>query len=297
MSCLSLVSHHGQPPVASPRHTNCIVRYRGRGPQAGTEDEVGGPLWFWGGIPILAGNAGTWLACSTGHQTVPVYHQVVLGHHYKAHGVRKGHRVRSSPSLCVPLQFDEVLLKSRAQYLQMVKDGLMMFEQVPLVEVDGMRLVQSRAILNYIAGKYDMNGSNLKERATIDMYVEGIRDLTDIIIRQPFLPDAERDANLDLINRRATKRYFPVFEKALAQGGKDFLVGSKMSLADVQLFEAILMVEEKVPSVLDPFPQLQAFKKHLELVPTIKKFLQPGSKRKPPPDEHYVKNVKEILDF
>ncbi|XP_039595028.1 glutathione S-transferase, alpha tandem duplicate 1 isoform X1 [Polypterus senegalus] len=195
------------------------------------------------------------------------------------------------------VEFDEVLLKSRAQYLQMVKDGLMMFEQVPLVEVDGMRLVQSRAILNYIAGKYDMNGSNLKERATIDMYVEGIRDLTDIIIRQPFLPDAERDANLDLINRRATKRYFPVFEKALAQGGKDFLVGSKMSLADVQLFEAILMVEEKVPSVLDPFPQLQAFKKHLELVPTIKKFLQPGSKRKPPPDEHYVKNVKEILDF
>ncbi|XP_039595029.1 glutathione S-transferase, alpha tandem duplicate 1 isoform X2 [Polypterus senegalus] len=151
------------------------------------------------------------------------------------------------------VEFDEVLLKSRAQYLQMVKDGLMMFEQVPLVEVDGMRLVQSRAILNYIAGKYDMNGSNLKERATIDMYVEGIRDLTDIIIRQPFLPDAERDANLDLINRRATKRYFPVFEKA--------------------------------------------FKKHLELVPTIKKFLQPGSKRKPPPDEHYVKNVKEILDF
>lgn len=43
-----------------------------------------------------------------------------------------------------------------------------MFEQVPLVEMDGMKLVQTKAILNYIAGKYNLYGKDLKERV---MYV------------------------------------------------------------------------------------------------------------------------------
>lgn len=40
-----------------------------------------------------------------------------------------------------------------------------MFQQVPMVEIDGMKLVQSRAILNYIAAKYNLYGRDMKERA------------------------------------------------------------------------------------------------------------------------------------
>jgi glutathione S-transferase len=39
-----------------------------------------------------------------------------------------------------------------------------MFQQVPMVEMDGMKLVQTRAILNYIASKYDLYGKDMKER-------------------------------------------------------------------------------------------------------------------------------------
>ncbi|KAI1241187.1 hypothetical protein IHE44_0009653, partial [Lamprotornis superbus] len=77
----------------------------------------------------------------------------------------------------------------------------------------------------------------------------------------------------------------------LKQHGQDFLVGNKFSWADVQLMEAILAVEEKVPAVLSGFPQLQVFKTKMSNMPTIKKFLQPGSPRKPPPDAHYVETV------
>ena len=34
-----------------------------------------------------------------------------------------------------------------------------------MVEIDGMKMVQSRAILCYIAGKYNLYGKDLKERA------------------------------------------------------------------------------------------------------------------------------------
>lgn len=51
----------------------------------------------------------------------------------------------------------------------------------------------------------------------------------------------------------------PIFSflQVLKQHGQDFLVGNKFSWADVQLMEAILAVEEKIPAVLSGFPQLQ----------------------------------------
>ncbi|MGH0148831.1 UNVERIFIED_CONTAM: hypothetical protein FKN15_013791 [Acipenser sinensis] len=43
-------------------------------------------------------------------------------------------------------------------------NGALMFQQVPLVEIDGMKLIQTKAILNYIAAKYNLYGKDLKER-------------------------------------------------------------------------------------------------------------------------------------
>lgn len=42
--------------------------------------------------------------------------------------------------------------------------GDLLFQQVPMVKMDGLKLVQSKAILNYIAGKYNIYGKDLKER-------------------------------------------------------------------------------------------------------------------------------------
>ncbi|NWR78803.1 GSTA3 transferase, partial [Centropus unirufus] len=193
------------------------------------------------------------------------------------------------------VEFEEKFLETREQYEKLIKDGELMFQQVPLVEIDGMKLVQTRAILSYLAGKYNLYGKDLKERAMIDMYVEGITDLTQMILMFPFSPPDAKEKNLESIKERATSRYFPVFEKVLKQHGQDFLVGNKLSWADVELIEAILAVEEKIPAVLSAFPQLQAFKRRMSNMPTIKKFLQPGSPRKPPPDEHYIENVMKIL--
>ncbi|NWH57332.1 GSTA3 transferase, partial [Geococcyx californianus] len=193
------------------------------------------------------------------------------------------------------VEFEEKFLESRQQYEKLIKNGDLMFQQVPLVEIDGMKMVQTKAILNYIAGNYNLYGKDLKERALIDMYVEGITDLMQMILMFPFSPPEAKEKNLESIKERATNRYFPVFEKVLKQHGQDFLVGNKFSWADVQLIEAILAVEEKIPAVLSAFPQLQAFKVRMSNMPTIKKFLQPGSPRKPPPDEHYVETVMNIL--
>ena len=44
-------------------------------------------------------------------------------------------------------------------------DGDLLFNQVPLLKIDGMNLVQTNAILNYVATKAGLNGKDAKEKA------------------------------------------------------------------------------------------------------------------------------------
>ncbi|XP_009955236.1 PREDICTED: glutathione S-transferase isoform X1 [Leptosomus discolor] len=198
------------------------------------------------------------------------------------------------------VEFEEEFIETKED-LEKLRNGesvnFLMFQQVPMVEIDGMKMVQTRAILSYIAGKYNLYGKDLKERAWIDMYVEGTTDLMGMIMHLPYQPADTKEKNLALIIERATTRYFPVYEKALKDHGHDYLVGNKLSLADVHLLEAILMAEECKPDILSAFPLLQAFKGRTSNIPTIKKFLQPGSQRKPPTDEKLVAVVRKIFNF
>ncbi|XP_047414890.1 glutathione S-transferase A4 [Sciurus carolinensis] len=195
------------------------------------------------------------------------------------------------------VEFEEEFIETREHYEKLKKDGCLLFGQVPLVEIDGMMLTQTRAILSYLAAKYNLYGKDLKERVRIDMYTDGILDLMLMIALAAFQPPGEKEENYTAIVKKAKTRYFPVFEKILKDHGEDFLVGNKFSWADVQLLEAILMVEELDAPVLSDFPLLKAFKTRISNIPTIKKFLQPGSQRKPPPDSRYVEVVRTVLQF
>ncbi|KAG9493790.1 hypothetical protein GDO78_001589 [Eleutherodactylus coqui] len=192
------------------------------------------------------------------------------------------------------IEYEEQFCTTLAELDKLLESGDLMFQQIPMLEIDGMKLVQTRAILNYIADKANLYGSNLKERAYIDMYVEGAIDLVTLILYYFFLPECDQEKQRNLMKEKAHNRYFPVYEKALE--GKQYLVGDKLSFADVYLIYDILSLEDFHPDILQNWPNLQAFKKRICEVPTIKKFLQPGSKRKPMADATYIATVK-LLAF
>ncbi|NXB84320.1 GSTA1 transferase, partial [Vidua chalybeata] len=193
------------------------------------------------------------------------------------------------------VEFEESYLEKKEDLTKLQKDGSLLFQQVPMVEIDGMKLVQTRAIANYIATKYSLYGKDVKERALIDMYVEGLFDLNELLLKYGFLPADQKVEHFANMMDKATNRYFPVFEKVLKDHGKDFLVGNQLSRADVQLLEIILMAEEYKPDILAKFPLLQSFKARISNIPTIKKFLQPGSQRKPLIREEDVPKVMKIF--
>lgn len=49
----------------------------------------------------------------------------------------------------------------------------------------------------------------------IEMYAEGVQDLMQMIMALPFMPPDAKKTKLEEIERKATSRYLPVFEKVL----------------------------------------------------------------------------------
>uniref|UniRef100_A0A3Q2H1N1 glutathione transferase n=1 Tax=Equus caballus TaxID=9796 RepID=A0A3Q2H1N1_HORSE len=241
------------------------------------------------------------------------------------------------------VEFEEEFLATSKDLEKLRNDGSLMFQQVPMVEIDGMKLVQCRAILNYIAAKYNLYGKDIKERALIDMYIEGVADLNEMYIHLILTPPSEKAAKITEIKDKTTNRYLPAFEKGrwrrsgaphppseaaeegeragesweeqgaqpacacvpdpipirqvLKSHGQDYLVGNRLSRADIHLVELLYTVEELDPSLLANFPLLKALKARISNLPTVKKFLQPGSPRKPPVDEKNLAKVKEIFQL
>ncbi|XP_069462207.1 glutathione S-transferase-like isoform X2 [Ambystoma mexicanum] len=204
--------------------------------------------------------------------------------------------LQTTQSGLLPLEFEEEFLETRQDLLKLLKDGVLLFQQVPMVEMDGMKLVQTRAILSYIAAKYNLYGKNLQERVLIDMFVGGTSDLMELVIMLPFLSADDHEMRLKLMWEKATTRYFPVYEKVLKDHGQNFLVGNQLSFADVHLLETLLSVEETFPTVLVNFPILQAYKLQTSRIPTIQKYLS-GSQRKPPLEQKQVQVIKEIYQL
>ncbi|XP_076414031.1 glutathione S-transferase A6 isoform X1 [Peromyscus maniculatus bairdii] len=204
---------------------------------------------------------------------------------------------RGSDALFWPLKYEEKFIHTNEDLEKLRSDGVLMFQQVPMVEVDGMKLVQIRAILNYFSSKYNLYGKDMKERALIDMYSEGLADLNEMFILYPFDPPGVKEANIALMKEKATNRYFPAFEKVLKSHGQDYLVGNKLSKADIHLVEMIYNMEELDANIIANFPLLQALKTRISDMPTIKKFLQPGSQRQPPVDEKSIQKTRKIFKF
>ncbi|KAJ1068473.1 PREDICTED: glutathione S-transferase A2 [Capra hircus] len=193
------------------------------------------------------------------------------------------------------VEFEEKFIEQPEDLDKLKNDGSLMFQQVPMVEIDGMKLVQTRAILNYVATKYNLYGKDMKERALIDMYSEGVADLGEMILLLPLCPPDQKDAKIAQIKQSITNRYLPAFEKVLKSHGQDYLVGNKLSKADIHLVELLYYVEELDPSLLASFPLLKGLKARVSNLPAVKKFLQPGSQRKPPMDEKNLEEAKRIF--
>ncbi|XP_070572824.1 glutathione S-transferase alpha-4-like [Ptychodera flava] len=165
--------------------------------------------------------------------------------------------------------------------------------QVPLLEIDGLNLVQSRCIVRYLARKNGMDGKTLEEKTRVDILAEGARDFQSSFYGIGFRSDEE---TLAKIKSTVLPRYLPIFEKILSASSSGYLVGDSLTFADTILLEALLNTEDYLPGSLQTFPKLQEFKTKISSLPLIKAYLE-GPQRKPKDTPEYAGTVKKVLDM
>ncbi|XP_052088658.1 glutathione S-transferase 3-like isoform X1 [Mytilus californianus] len=190
------------------------------------------------------------------------------------------------------LEYTEEYLTSKEQWEELKKSGKLLYNQVPLLEIDGLELVQTGAIVRYLAKKYNMYGSNELEAVKIDMYYEGSRDFYSVFIAMVFTDENEC---LKKVKEVMLPKYFPVYEKILKNCNTKYLVGDVVSFADVGLLECLLAVEEFLGmESIDSYPKIKEYYQKMKAEDRISTFLK-GPHRKKRNTEEYVATVKKVL--
>ena len=146
---------------------------------------------------------------------------------------------------------------------------------VPTVEVDGLVLWESNAIVRYLAAKYG-SGSLWSEeparRAQADMWMDWAQtsvlpDLTTVFFGLVRIPSAKRDLpGIDSAAERLGKT-FGVLERALE--GRAFLTGDSLSMGDIPLGSTLYRyfdLEISRPSL----PNVEAWYERLQARPAYR---------------------------
>ena len=130
--------------------------------------------------------------------------------------------------------------------------------KLPILEVDGVQLSQSKAIERFVARQLGLMGSSPMEEAQIDAVCEHQRDVREAYGKVDGKPEAPEWFEKDFPEALAK------FEKALPASPGPFLMGPTLTLADLAWFQFLIEFldrpeeVEAVSKVLPSMPRLKA---------------------------------------
>ncbi|CAJ0581749.1 unnamed protein product, partial [Mesorhabditis spiculigera] len=152
------------------------------------------------------------------------------------------------------------------------------FGQMPILEVDGKQLAQSKAIYRYLGKTFGFAGANDWESAQIDSWADQFQDyataLRPYFIVLAGFAEGDKDKLYKEVAEPARDQHLPLIVKQLKANGSGFLVGSKVSWVDVSLashFETFLSF---VPNYLEKYPEVAAYVKKVHEIPELKKWIE-----------------------
>jgi len=161
-----------------------------------------------------------------------------------------------------------------------IATGKYAFGQLPMYEEpDGFVLVQSNAIIRYLANKHGLNGNNAHEAAHIDQINEGVVDLYGKFIQIQFYTreeEAKAEAKAKFVKETLPGQlgYFD----AIAAKNKShaFFVGDKLSYADLTFFDFVGHIKDwpGVTEAIAAHPHVKAVLDKITSTPNIKHYLE-----------------------
>eukprot|EP00928_Gymnodinium_smaydae_P031754 TRINITY_DN23207_c0_g1_i1.p1 TRINITY_DN23207_c0_g1~~TRINITY_DN23207_c0_g1_i1.p1 ORF type:complete len:225 (+),score=47.13 TRINITY_DN23207_c0_g1_i1:49-723(+) len=197
------------------------------------------------------------------------------------------------------IEWEQVALSQHAQFAALRDGGSLLFGQLPLLEIDGLKLTQSQAMVRYVARRAGLTGKGPAEEALVDMVCEAVKDARGPVVGYPFQDRRAVEAELP----RHFAKLGPRFESILASNVRfaeaPGILASGLTVADVLLGE---LAEEMVQingRILDPYPRLAAVRQRVLQLPGVAAYLASNRRFPFPKDDRvareYVANVSTVL--
>ncbi|XP_072018423.1 glutathione S-transferase A4-like [Amphiura filiformis] len=195
------------------------------------------------------------------------------------------------------IPFEESFIETKDDLAKLRAEGKELSGQNPLLEIDGLKLVESMDILRHICNKQGWLGTNPEEKAKIEKLSDEAHDMyTTILYAYLDKVSKNKDKEWEAVVQKVKDRFLPVFEKELESNGSGYLVGGSLSMCDIVFLDSITWLAENAMEVLVEYPNTLNFLMTMSSHPAIQKYLD-GPQRKPLPDVDYIKTVNAIYSL
>jgi len=155
------------------------------------------------------------------------------------------------------------------------------FGQMPWVEMDGEVISQSKALLRSAARLAGVLGDNAWDTAKADSLVDTMTEYLETMAGVAFYEGDDADEKKAEFVSVTLPGFLNRLEKTLEvnDGGKGFLVGSKVTHADFTLFSLAESFEKRLQEAdkadcMDSYPLLQGHCKRMAALPTLQEYLK-----------------------
>lgn len=171
---------------------------------------------------------------------------------------------------------------------KLTSEGKLSFGQVPLLEVDGLNLVQSHTILRYLGRKYGWYNGAPAELAQIDLMADGIEDVRKRLAAIKYSEKSDDEiksmyANY-FTNPLEAKLWLGFYEGFLQKSQTGFVASTPVPThADYLLLDLldfhISCSGEEAAALLNTMPALSAFRSMMWERPNLINYLQSPGRR------------------
>lgn len=141
--------------------------------------------------------------------------------------------------------------------------GLAEFGQLPVLEIDGVKLVQTKAILHYLGDKYGYIPNNAMLRYKMESTLYLMEDFINGMVH--LFNGKDMEALTKYYNDNAA-RFLGFFNSRLSENhnGDGWIVGDSLTLTDLVLFEwfwdfFFRSGREQFAHFFDQYPKLRAY--------------------------------------
>ncbi|UJR19282.1 hypothetical protein I4U23_022411 [Adineta vaga] len=148
--------------------------------------------------------------------------------------------------------------------------------QMPVLEVDGVKLPQSIAIARFLSKQFQLAGKDNLEQAKVDAVVD-----TSIDLAMKYIPihsqqdeSKKKEETTKFLADELPKhmKNFETLGKLYGEGGQ-FFVGNHLTFADIEVYDMLGYVIKIDDKILQPYPWLERNRQEVEKNPRIAKYL------------------------